>query len=218
MPDGRTALQRRGRLARAAVLWAGLLLSGCATTEKPLGPATLRPAPQSNLGTSQIVGDAIVASLRGVAVTVRWMDGGAVDKYYAGRPGLVSPWPRDVWTESPPTIFLVRFSNQTHEEAQCDPAMIVLVAQDGNRDRPVPYEEMYMRLAETENSGPRLVSLQATLLSRFVVIQPGGQREGLLLFPTIKPEAKPLLLELPSFFVGGRATPGRFEFQVLRQP
>jgi hypothetical protein len=113
---------------------------------------------------------------------------------------------------------LVRVRNQTHEEAQFDPAMTVLVAQDGNRDRPIPYEEMYMRLADTENAGPRLVSLQATLLSRFLVIQPGGQREGLLLFPTIKPEAKHLLLELTSFFVGGRATPGRFEFQVLRQP
>jgi hypothetical protein len=218
MPDRRTAIQRRGWLTRAVVLGVGLLLTGCATTEKSLGPATLRPAPQSNIGTSQIVGEAIVASLGGVAVTVRWMDAGAVGGYYAGRPGLVSPWPQDVWTESPPTIFLVRVRNQTHEEVQFDPAMTVLVAQDGNRDRQIPYEEMYMRLAETENAGPRLVSLQATLLSRFLVIQPGGQREGLLLFPTIKPEAKHLLLELPSFFVGGRATPGRFEFQVLRQP
>ena len=218
MPDRRTAIQRREWLTRAVFLGIGLLLSGCATTEKPLGPATLRPAPQSNIGTSQIVGEAIVASLGGVAVTVRWMDAGAVGTYYAGRPGLVSPWPQDIWTESPPTIFLVRVANQTHEEVQFDPAMIVLVAQDGNRDRPIPYEEMYMRLAGTDNAAPRLVSLQATLLSRFLVIQPGVQREGLLLFPTIKPEAKHLLLEVPSFFVGGRATPGRFEFQVLRQP
>lgn len=217
MPDRRTAIRRRGWIARAVVFWVGLFLTGCAT-EKALGPATLRPAPQSNVGTSQIVGETIVASLGGVAVTVRWMDAGAVSAYYAGRPGLVSPWPQDVWTESPPTIFLVRVRNQTHEEAQFDPAMTVLVAQDGNRDRPIPYEEMYMRLAETENAGPRLVSLQATLLSRFLVIQPGAQREGLLLFPTIKSEAKHLLLELPSFFVGGRATPSRFEFQVLRQP
>jgi len=195
-----------------------LLLAGCASSEKALGPATLAPAPQANTGTSQIVGDAIVASLSGAAVTVRWMDADAVGKYYAQRPGLVSPWPQDVWKESPPNIFLVRVSNRTHEEVQFDPATSVLVAQDGNRDRPLPYEEMYMRLAETENSGPRLVSLQATLLSRFLVIHPGAQREGLLLFPTIKPEAKHLILDLPSFFVGGRATPGRFEFQVFRKP
>jgi hypothetical protein len=195
-----------------------VLLAGCASSEKALGPATLAPAPQANTGTSQIVGDAIVASLSGAAVTVRWMDSDAVGKYYAQRPGLVFPWPQDVWKESPPTIFLVRVSNQTHEEVQFDPATSVLVAQDGNRDRPIPYEEMYMRLADTENSGPRLVSLQATLLSRFLVIHPGAQREGLLLFPTINPEAKHLILDLPSFFVGGRATPGRFEFQVFRKP
>jgi hypothetical protein len=211
-------MARRGRFARAAVLGVGLLLTGCASTEKPPGPATLHPAPQSNRGTSQIVGDAIVASLSGVAVTVRWMDRDAVGRYYAGRPGLVSPWPDTLWQESPPNVFLVRVRNHTHEEAQFDPAMIVLVDQDGKRDRPIPYEEMYMRLAETENAGPRLVSLQATLLSRFLIIQPGAQREGFLLFPTIKAESKHLLLELPSFFVGGRAAPGRFEFQVLRQP
>lgn len=195
-----------------------MFLTGCASTDKPVGPATLVPAPQANIGTSQIVGEAIVASLGGAAVTVRWMDADAVGKYYAERSGLVSPWSQDVWKASPPNIFLVRIKNQTHEEVQFDPAMAVLVAQDGNRDRPIPYEEMYMRLAETENAGPRLVSLQATLLSRFLVIQPGAQREGLLLFPTVKPEAKHLILDLPSFFVGGRATLGRFEFQVLRKP
>lgn len=218
MADGREAVRRRGCLTRAVVFWAALLLIGCASTETALGPATLRPAPQSNIGASQIVGEAIVASLNGAAVTVRWMDADAVGKYYAERPGLVSPWPREIWKESPPTIFLVRVGNQTHEEVQFDPAMAVLVAQDGNRDRPIPYEEMYMRLADTENAGPRLVSLQATLLSRFLVIQPGAQREGLLLFPAIKPEAKHLILDLPSFYVGGRATLGRFEFQVLRKP
>jgi hypothetical protein len=39
----------------------------------------------------------------------------------------------------------------------------------------------------------------------------------LLVFPTLGPEAKHLLLELSSFFVGGRHIPGIFEFQVLRQ-
>jgi hypothetical protein len=211
-------MRRRGWVTRAVVFGAGLFLLGCASTEKSLGPPTLRPAPQSNLGASQIVGDAVVASLRGVAVTVRWMDEEGVGAYYAARPGLVSPWPRDVWKESPPTIFLVRVRNQTHEEVQFDPAVAVLVAQDGNRDRPIPYEEMYMRLADAENAAPRLVSLQATLLSRFLVIQSGANREGLLLFPAIKPEAKHLILDLPSVFVGGRATPGRFEFQVVRKP
>jgi len=34
----------------------------------------------------------------------------------------------------------------------------------------------------------------------------------------VKPEAKYLLLELASFFVGGRSAPGHFAFQVVRQP
>jgi hypothetical protein len=200
------------------VFSAVLLLAGCATTEKPLGPPTLIPASQQHAANYQVVGDAIVASLGGVAVTVRWMDSASVATYYAARPGLVAPWPQDVWIEAPPTIFLVRLRNQTHEEVQFEPGLTRLVTQDGDRDLPVPYEELYMRLSETENSGPRLVSLQATLLSRFVVIGPGGTREGVLLFPTVKPEAKYLLLELASFFVGGRAAPGNFAFQVIRQP
>ena len=73
-----------------------------------------------------------------------------------------------------------------------------------------------MRLAEAEDAAPRLVSLQATLLSRFVVIPPGGQREGLLLFPSVRPKVVHFLLDLSSFFVGGRVFPGRFEFQVTR--
>ncbi len=218
MPERRIGQRRRGWLTRAVVFGVSVYLTGCATTEKPLGPPTLRPVAQGQSPTSQVVGEAIIASLGGVAVTLRWMDEGAVNQYYAGRPGLVAPWPQELWTESPPTIFLVRVRNQTHQEVQFDPAMTMLVAQDGNRDRPIPYEEMYLRLAENEEAAPRLRSLQATLLSRFVVIQPGGQREGFLLFPTIKPEAKHLSLELSSFFVGGREIPGHFAFQVVRQP
>jgi hypothetical protein len=146
------------------------------------------------------------------------MHAASVGAFYAARPGLVAPWPKEVWAEDPPTIFLVRIRNQTHEEVQFEPGLTRLVTQDGDRDLPIPYEEMYMRLSETENSAPRLVSLQATLLSRFVVVGPGGTREGVLLFPTVKPEAKYLLLELGSFFVGGRAAPGNFAFQVVRQP
>ncbi|RPI01751.1 MAG: hypothetical protein EHM71_16040 [Zetaproteobacteria bacterium] len=217
MPIGRTAIRRHGWTARAVFLGALLLPAGCATTEKPLGPPTLVPAPQQHVTTNQVVGDAIVASLGGVSVTVRWMDSAAVGEFYSARPGLVSPWPQEVWTEAPPTLFLVRVRNQTHEESQFDPGMARLVTQDGDRDLPVPYEEMYMRLSDTENSGLRLQSLQATLLSRFLVIRPGGFREGLLLFPTVKPEAKYLVLDLGSFFVGGRPTPGHFAFQVLRK-
>jgi len=213
MTTNRTTQRCRAWRAGIAVLGLCGVLLGCATTEAPKGPAILRPASQQ-APVNQVVGEAIVASLGGAAVTVRWLDGAAVGAYYASRPGLVAPWPRELWQESPPTIFLARIRNQTREEVQFDPAEVALVAQDGKRDRTIPYEEMYMRLADTDGAAPRLMSLQATLLSRFVVIQPGGEREGLLLFPSLKPEAVYLLLELPSFFVGGRPFPGRLEFQV----
>jgi hypothetical protein len=162
------------------------------------------------------VGDAIVASLGGVSVTLRWLDEGGVRGYYAARPGLILPWPEELWKEAPPTVFLLRISNQTREEVLFDPGVVFLVAQGGERQPAIPYEEMYMRLQETEDAQARLLSLQATLLSRFVVISPGGQRDGLLLFAAIGPEAKLLIVDLASFFVGGRVVPGRFEFPVVR--
>ena len=204
----------RGFFARAFVSCACLFLIGCASP-KPSRDLVLRPNPYQ-APTYQVVGDAIVASLGGVSVTLIWLNEGGVEKFYAARPGLMIPWPKELWKEAPPTVFLLRINNQTREEVQFDPALVALVAQVGERQRPIPYEEMYMRLQETEDAAPRLVSLQATLFSRFVVVQPGGRRDGLLLFSAIDPEAKLLMLELGSFFVGGRVTPGRFEFQVVR--
>jgi hypothetical protein len=139
-----------------------------------------------------------------------------VEQFFEGKPGLVNPWPKEMWKVAPPTVFFLRVRNQTPDEVQFDPTLAALVTQDGQRERPVSYEEMYQRLEGTEGSGARLQSLQATLLSRFVVIPSGGQREGLLMFPTLGPESKHLLLEFASFFVGGRSVPGLFEFQVLR--
>jgi hypothetical protein len=203
-----------GLIARALVLVVCLLPLGCAST-KPTGPPVLRPNPYQ-APAYQAVGDAIVASLGGVSVTLRWLDEGGVRAYYAARPGLILPWPEELWKEAPPTVFLLRISNQTREEVLFDPGVVFLVAQGGERQPAIPYEEMYMRLQETEDAQARLLSLQATLLSRFVVISPGGQRDGLLLFAAIGPEAKLLIVDLASFFVGGRVVPGRFEFQVVR--
>ena len=214
MTSGRAGHQGRGLIARALVLVACLLPLGCAST-KPTGPLVLRPNPYQ-APAYQVVGDAIVASLGSVSVTLRWLNEAGVRGYYAARPGLILPWPEELWKEAPPTVFLLRISNQTREEVQFDPGLVALVAQDGKRQPAIPYEELYMRLQETEDAQARLLSLQATLLSRFVVISPGGQRDGLLLFSAIDPEAKLLMLDLGSFLVGGRVNPGRFEFQVVR--
>ena len=197
------------------MLVSGLLLAGCASTSQT-GELVVRPSIQRQ-PTHQVVGDAIVASLGGVSVTVHWLGAAGVEQFYAARPGLVYPWPREIWQGAPPTVFLLRLRNQTSEEVQFDPALATVVTQDGRRERPFPYEEMYSRLEGTEGSGPRLRTLQATLFSRFVVVAPGGEREGLLVFPALEPETVHLVLELSSFFVGGRILPGFFEFQVLRK-
>ncbi|MFB3817956.1 MAG: hypothetical protein ACE147_09865 [Candidatus Methylomirabilales bacterium] len=209
-------LALRGARGRAG-LFCALLLAGCAAVPPPRAEVLIRPAPQGLRG-HQLVGETISTSLGGVATTVRWLSPRAATAYYATRPGLTAPWPEEIWREAPPTLFLLRFRNQTREEVQFDPALALLVTQEGKRERPIPYEELYMRLSGTEGDQARLRSLQATLFSRFVVLQPGGQREGLLAFPVLDAKAKHLILELGSFFVGGRIVPGHFEFQVLREP
>jgi hypothetical protein len=188
--------------------------AGCGSTPKAVGPAAVRPLPQQP-ATHQVVGGAIVASLGGVGVTVGWLGEEAADRYFSARPGLVPPWSKDLWKATPPTVFLLRIRNQTREEVQFDPGNASLTNQEGERDRPIPYEEFYIRLAEEPDADLRLRSLQSALLSRFVVLSPGGQREGLLIFPTADPKTRLLVLEIGSFFVGGRSIPGLFSFQVV---
>lgn len=212
-------VQMRGPATRAFALGVVLALAGCASTPPPSPPTTsqLRPSPQA-LGGHQLVGDVIVASLGGVSASVRALSEQGAEAYYAGRPGLVPPWPREIWRESPPTLFLLRLRNQTRGEVQLDPALALLVTQDGQRHRPIPYEEMHMRLAGAEAEQARLRSLQATILSRFLVLAPGAEREGILIFPALEPKAKHVILELGSLFVGGTSVPAVFEFQVTPTP
>jgi len=205
----------RGHFARALVFGAVLSLAGCASPPKG-EVVTLRPGPLRQ-PTQQVVGDSIIASLGGVGVTVRWLPAPGVERFYAGKPGLVNPFPKEMWKEAPPTVFLVQVRNQTSEEVQFDPALTFLVDQSGGRGLPLTYDEIYLGMSEAERSGPAMRSLQATLLSRFVVVSPGGRREGLLVFSAVDPRAKLLRLELASFFIGGKSAPALFEFQVLRE-
>lgn len=193
-----------------ALVW---VLAGCASAPKAPGTATLRPLPQQP-PTHQAVGDAIVASLGGAGVTVGWLGEGGVARYFADRPGLVAPWPQEVWKETPPTVFLVRIRNQTREEIQYDPGTATLTNQAGDRERPIPYEEFYLRMAEQPGAAERLRTLQSVLLTRFLVLGPGGQREGFLVFPATEPASKLLVLDIGTFYVGGRIASGLFPFQV----
>jgi hypothetical protein len=210
-----TFFGKRGYLARAFVCGLGMFLAGCASAPKG-SIVAIQPVPQQQ-STHQLVGDAIVASLGGATATVRWLDAKGMERFFEARPGLVYPWPREAWKEAPPTVFLLQLRSPTREEVQFDPGLASLVTKGERREHLIPYEDMYMDMAGEEGSGPRLLSLQAALFSRFVVIPPSGQREGLLVFPTLDRETRHLILELSSFFVGGRMSPGLFEFQVLRE-
>jgi hypothetical protein len=177
----------------------------------------LRPSPQQS-ATSQVVGESIVAALGGADVSVQWLPQAGVERFYSGRPGLSNPLPSEVWTEAPPTIFLLRIRNMLAEPVQFDPSTVLVSTESGQRLHPVLYEEMYEQLLDLKDSAWRLQSLQATLLDRLLVVAPGGQREGILVFRPFDPAAKQLALELSSLYVAGRFTPVLFMFQVDRRP
>jgi hypothetical protein len=160
------------------------------------------------------VGESIVVGLGGVDVTVQWLPRADVDRFYAERPGLVNPFPDEVWAEAPPTVFALRIRNSSGEPLQFDPAMSLLSSDSGRHLQPLLYDDMYERLIELKDSARRLQSLQATLLDRLLVLAPGGQREGLLVFLPFDPRAKRLTLELTSFYVTGKISPVFFAFQV----
>ena len=213
-------MRRRGRACGGWALLLALggiaLLAGCATPPK-YADLTLRPSPQQ-ASAAQIVGESIVVALGGADVTVQWLSQAGVEGFYAGRPGLINPFPDEVWTEAPPTVFALRVRNSSAEPLQFDPAMSLLSTESGRHLQPILYDDMYERLIDLKDSARRLQSLQATLLDRLLVVAPGRQREGLLVFLPFDPRAKRLTLELNSLYVTGRISPVFLSFQVdLRQ-
>jgi hypothetical protein len=192
------------------------LLAACAVPPKGI-ELGLQPSPQQP-ATNQVVGEGIVAALGGADVSVQWLPQAGVERFYTGKPGLSNPLPDEAWTEAPPTIFLLRIRNKLAEPVQFDPSIALVSTASGQRLHPVLYEEMYEQLVDLKDSARRLQSLQATLLDRLLVVAPGGQREGILVFRTFDPAAKQLALELSSLYVAGRVTPVLFNFQVIRRP
>jgi hypothetical protein len=212
-------MRQRGRARGGWVLGLALggiaLLAGCATPPKS-ADLTLRPSPQQP-SASQIVGESIVVALGGVDITVQWLPQVGVERFYAGRPGLFNPFPDEVWAEAPPTVFSLRVRNSSGESLQFDPAMSLLSSDTGRHLQPILYDDMYERLIDLKDSARRLQSLQATLLDRLLVLAPGGQREGILVFLPFDPRAKQLTLELNSLYVTGRNSPAFMSFQVDRR-
>jgi hypothetical protein len=55
-------------------------------------------------------------------------------------------------------------------------------------------------------------------LTNLLVVPPKVDREGLLLFPPLDPEAKMVILEVGSFYIGSTEQLLLFEFEVRRSP
>jgi len=203
---------RSGRVLRQlkGVPWALMLglLSSCAATPKE--EFFLRPGRQPFVQ-SRVAGDRIVYRAPDVIVVVEVLDPGKVGLYYREKklpnPFVKLPLPQ-------PVVFLLSFENRSQKQLHLDPQEASLVDQENRRTASINSGELYLTFSEEEDA-PLLASLQATLLDSFMILQPKGKREGLLLFPHPEKRPKALRLELSSFYVGAEAQPLIFSFDVV---
>jgi hypothetical protein len=175
----------------------------------------LRPAVQ-RMGPQQVVGNAVVTSIEGAAISFEPLTPDQMDAFYHNRPGLVNPL-KSLKAEGPPPVtFRVIARNRGRQAVQIEPAMFTLTDQEGQRTRPMQYQDFYQLLSELPDAEVRLRSVQATALSTFLTVSPGTEREGFLFFPPPIPTARLLVLELESFYVGAKDVPLVAEFEVVR--
>jgi hypothetical protein len=204
-----------GLAARFVFLLISAALAACASP--PRGEPTLRPGPQ-RLPHLLAQGDLIIATLKGVTVTVQPLTPEGLDAYYSRRPALLNPFKSIPDAKQRPLAFIVRIQNQGQERITFDPSQVQLADQRERRVNAVPYDELYEALSESDQSAKALQSLQETVFINLLVIPPKLDREGLLLFPPPDPEAKALILHMYSFYIGSAVQLLLFEFQVHRAP
>ena len=207
------------RLRSAALsLVAGALAAGCFTFgTSPAGEPLLRPAVQRLGGNSQVVGNAVVVSFGGVAVQMEPLTPEQLDDLYKQREGVVNPVKGLPGGETPPIAFRLDMRNQGRQPVQGDPAQFVLTDQDGIRRLPLTYQDFYQLVSELPDADQRLRSMQATTLTNFLTVPPGGRRDGFVFFPPLSPTSRLVVLELGSFYVGPREVPVLAEFEVSRK-
>jgi hypothetical protein len=92
------------------------------------------------------------------------------------------------------------------------------VDQEDQRTAALPYDELYSIFSKGDQPDPALQALQETILTNFLVIPPKIDRAGLLLFPRPEPEAKIVILDMGSFYVGSVEQLLLFEFEIHRAP
>ena len=192
-----------------------LLLSGCAGAP-PAGPPLLYPGSQQ-FPLNQVSGDVILTTFEGVSVTVQFLSIPQVDQYYRERGAGVNPIHLLRYAPPGPVVFRFRFVNQGREHLHIDPTRLSLTDQDGKANFSLAYDDMYTKFSDAEVLPLVLPFLQDTVLTTSLTLPPRSEKEGLVVFPPLRPEAKALLLEFASFYVGSRPQPLLYEFTVARK-
>ena len=177
----------------------------------------LRPGPQ-HLPNMRAQGDLVIATFHGVAVTVQPLTEKALDAYYSRRPALVNPFKTLPKPSKRPLAFIVRIQNQGRDRVTFDPSQATLVDQQGHRTAAFPYDELYTIFSTGDEPAKALQALEETVLTNFLIIPPRLDRQGLLFFSPPEPEAKLLILDMDSFFIGSTKQLLLFEFEVRRVP
>ena len=166
----------------------------------------------------QAQGDLIIATLQGAAVTVEPLTREGLDTYYSRRPSLVNPFKMLPKGANRPLAFIVRIQNIGRDRVNFDPSQALLVDQQDRRAAVFSYDELHSIFSETDQPDRALQALQETVLTNFLVIPPKIDRAGLLLFPPPEPDAKVVILDMGSFYIGSVEQLLLFEFEVKRAP
>ena len=204
-------------MARFFTLLIVASLAACASIPSGGRTVILRPGPQ-RLPTLRAQGELIIATLGGATVTVEPLTDKELDAYYARRPTLVNPFSLRPKGTKRPLAFILRIQNVGRDRINFDPGQAVLVDQQNRRSTAFSYDELYGLLAEIRNAVKAMQAVEETVFTKLLVVPPQLDREGLLLFPPPDPEAKAVILEIGSFYVGSAEQLLLFEFEVRRLP
>jgi hypothetical protein len=196
-------------------LLAAMSLTACASV--PKGEPVLRPAPQ-RLPNMRPQGDLVIATLQGAAVTVQPLTPEGLDAYYSRRPSVANPFKMLPSGAKRPLAFIVRIQNLGRDRVNFDPSQALLVDQQDRRSAAFSYDELYSVFSEIDQPARALQALDETILTKFLVIPPKIDRAGLLLFPPPGPEAKAVILDMGSFYIGSVEQLLLFEFEITRAP
>ena len=190
-------------------------LAACASV--PKGEPVLRPGPQRS-PTMRAQGDLVIATLQGAAVTVQPLTLEGLDTYYLRRPSLANPFKMLPKGTKRPLAFIVRIQNLGRDRINFDPSQALLVDQRDRRTGAFSYDELYSIFSEIDQPASALQALDESILTNFLVIPPKIDRAGLLLFPPPEPEAKAVILDMNSFYIGSAEQVLLFEFEIHRAP